>query len=122
MWEGTVSHRPLETTALIPLQLPSDRTPVPAESEINFLCFGWNPVSLWHGQQVSLWKLTPMKKLRCLVSLTTRDNDYQIEQATSAEEAARRLAIELQIIYAENDAITQSQQLLKIIQSNSTDS
>jgi len=30
-----------------------------------------------------------MKKLRFLVSLTTNDNDYQIEQAQSAEEAAR---------------------------------
>ena len=32
-----------------------------------------------------------MKKLRFLVSLTTNDNDYQIEQAQSAEEAARKL-------------------------------
>ena len=58
-----------------------------------------------------------MKKLNLLVSLTTDDNDYQIEQAASAEESARRLGAELRIIYAENDAITQSQQLLKIIQS-----
>jgi ribose transport system substrate-binding protein len=58
-----------------------------------------------------------MKKLRFIVSLTTRDNDYQIEQAQSAEETARRLGIELQLLYAENDAILQSQQLLKIIQS-----
>ncbi|HKW17838.1 MAG TPA: sugar ABC transporter substrate-binding protein [Terriglobales bacterium] len=58
-----------------------------------------------------------MKKLRFVVSLTTRDNDYQIEQAQSADEAARRLGAELQLLYAENDAILQSQQLLKIIQS-----
>lgn len=57
-----------------------------------------------------------MKKLRFLVSLTTNDNDYQIEQAQSAEAAARRLGVELQIIYADNDAITQSTQLLKAIQ------
>lgn len=57
-----------------------------------------------------------MKKLRFLVSLTTGDNDYQIEQAQSAEEAARRLGVELQVIYADNDAITQSTQLLKAIQ------
>jgi ribose transport system substrate-binding protein len=57
-----------------------------------------------------------MKKLRILVSLTTNDNDYQIEQAKSAEEAARRLAIDLQILYAENDAINQSTQLLRAIQ------
>ncbi len=57
-----------------------------------------------------------MKKLRFLVSLTTNDNDYQIEQAQSAEEAARKLGVELQVIYADNDAITQSTQLLKAIQ------
>ena len=61
-----------------------------------------------------------MKKLNFLVSLTTNDNDYQIEQAASAEESARRLGADLQIIYADNDAINQSQQLLKIIQSSST--
>src|SRR5215469_6013357 len=60
-----------------------------------------------------------MKKISFLVSLTTNDNDYQIEQAASAEESARRLGADLRIIYAENDAITQSQQLLGIIQSAS---
>jgi len=57
-----------------------------------------------------------MKKLSFLLSLTTDDNDYQIEQAASAQDAARRVGAELRIIYAQNDAITQSQQLLKIIQ------
>src|SRR5438874_6984747 len=57
-----------------------------------------------------------MKKLRFLVSLTTNDNDYQIEQAQSAEEAARKFGVELQVIYAENDTITHSTQLLKAIQ------
>jgi len=61
-----------------------------------------------------------MKKLNFLVSLTTNDNDYQIEQAASAEDSARRLGADLRIIYADNDAINQSQQLLKIIQSSST--
>ena len=60
-----------------------------------------------------------MKKLKFLVSLTTNDNDYQIEQAASAEEAARRLGADVQIIYAENDSITQSQQILSVIQSRS---
>jgi len=59
---------------------------------------------------------TRMKKLRFLVSLTTNDNDYQIEQAQSAEAAARKLGVELQVIYADSDAITQSTQLLKAIQ------
>jgi ribose transport system substrate-binding protein len=60
-----------------------------------------------------------MQKLRFVASLTTNDNDYQIEQAAAAQEAAHRLNVELEILYAENDAILQSQQLLKIIQSNS---
>lgn len=59
-----------------------------------------------------------MKKLRFLVSLTTGDNDYQIEQAQSAEQAARKFGVEIQTIYADNDAITQSTQLLKAIQSD----
>jgi ribose transport system substrate-binding protein len=58
-----------------------------------------------------------MKKLKFLVSLTTKDNDYQQEQASAAERAARKFGVDLQIIYAENDSITQSQQLLKVIQS-----
>ena len=57
-----------------------------------------------------------MNKLRFLVSLTTNDNDYQIEQAQSAQEAAQKFGVELQVIYADNDAITQSTQLLKAIQ------
>ncbi len=60
-----------------------------------------------------------MKKLKFVVSLTTNDNDYQIEQAAAAEEAARRLGVDVHLLYADNDAILQSQQLLKIIQSNS---
>jgi len=58
-----------------------------------------------------------MKKLKFILSLTNNDNDYQIEQAASAEQAAKRLGAEVQIIHADNDSVTQSQQLLKIIQS-----
>jgi ribose transport system substrate-binding protein len=58
-----------------------------------------------------------MKKLKFILGLTNNDNDYQIEQATAAETAAKRLGVELQIVHAENDSVTQSQQLLKIIQS-----
>lgn len=57
-----------------------------------------------------------MKNLRFLVSLTTSDNDYQIEQAQSAEQAAKRLGVDAQIIFADNDAINQSTQILKAIQ------
>ncbi len=57
-----------------------------------------------------------MRKLKFLVSLMTNENDYQLEQAHSAELAATKLGVEIEIIYAENDAITQSTQLLKVIQ------
>ena len=58
-----------------------------------------------------------MTKIRIIVSLTTNDNDYQLEQAKAAEETAQRLDLELQIQYAGNDAINQSTQLLRAIQS-----
>jgi ribose transport system substrate-binding protein len=58
-----------------------------------------------------------MKKLRFLVSLTTDDNDYQAEQSESAEQSARKTGVDAQIIYAQNDAINQSTQILKAVQS-----
>jgi ribose transport system substrate-binding protein len=57
------------------------------------------------------------KKLRFLVSLHTRENDFQMAQAQSAEEMARKLGSEVEIVFAENDAVTQSTQLLKVLQS-----
>jgi ABC-type sugar transport system substrate-binding protein len=54
--------------------------------------------------------------LNVVVALTTRDNDYQAEQAVAVTEMAARLGIKIQIIYAENDAVNQTQQLIKIIQ------
>ena len=57
-----------------------------------------------------------MEKLNVVVALTTRENDYQAEQAVTAAEIATRLGIKLQIIYADNDAVNQTQQLIKIIQ------
>ncbi len=56
-----------------------------------------------------------MKKLRILLGLITRDNDYQREQAAVAESAARRLGLDLQVLYADNDAIAQTKQLLAAI-------
>jgi len=57
-----------------------------------------------------------MKRLRVVVSLITQDNDYQVEQAAAAEEAARRLGIEVEVLYADADSIQQSQQILKYVQ------
>lgn len=57
-----------------------------------------------------------MKRLRVVVSLITQDNDYQIEQAAAAEDAAQRLGIDIEILYADADSIQQSQQILKYVQ------
>jgi ABC-type sugar transport system substrate-binding protein len=44
-----------------------------------------------------------MKKHRIIVSLITVDNDFQLEQAAAAEEAARRLEVDLEILFADGD-------------------
>src|SRR6202030_4414971 len=61
-----------------------------------------------------------MKKLNFLVSLTNNENDYQQEQASAAEKAARRLGVDVKIVHANNDAVTQSQQLLHFIQGSAS--
>jgi ribose transport system substrate-binding protein len=61
-----------------------------------------------------------MKKLSFLISLTNNDNDYQQEQASAAEKAARRLGVDITIVHANNDAVTQSQQLLHFIQGSAS--
>ena len=60
-----------------------------------------------------------MKRLTFVVSLTNNDNDYQLEQAAAAESAARRFGVDIKIIHADNDALTQSQQLLQYVQGSS---
>lgn len=62
----------------------------------------------------------PSGKLIFVVSLITQESDYQREQASSAEQAARRLNVEVEISYADDDAIKQSQQLLQVIQNRSS--
>jgi ABC-type sugar transport system substrate-binding protein len=57
-----------------------------------------------------------MEKLNVVVALTTRENDYQAEQAIAVTDMAARLGVKIQVIYADNDAILQTQQLIKIIQ------
>ncbi len=59
-----------------------------------------------------------MKQLNFVLSLTNSENDYQLEQVHAAEEVAKRLGVQLRTMDAGNDAIDQSQQLLKIIQSH----
>src|SRR5215472_16479238 len=61
-----------------------------------------------------------MNKLRFLVSLITKDNDYQVEQASAARAAATELGVDAEIIYADSDPITQSTQVLKAVQADPT--
>jgi len=60
-----------------------------------------------------------MKTRRVLIALMTNDNDYQIEQASAATQAAGKLGVEATIVYADNDAVNQSTQILKAIQAAS---
>src|ERR1700674_21102 len=62
-----------------------------------------------------------MKKLRFLVSLMTKNNDYQLEQAAAAQRAAAQLDVDVQVLFADNDPITQSTQVLKAIQADPTE-
>lgn len=57
-----------------------------------------------------------MKKLNVIISLPG-DNRYLREQAAAAEAASERLNLVLQVLNAQSDPITQSQQLLEAIQS-----
>ena len=57
-----------------------------------------------------------MKKLKFLVSLHTKDNDFQIAQASAAEQAAHKCGVDAEITFADNNAVDQSTQLLKAIQ------
>lgn len=57
-----------------------------------------------------------MKKLRFLLSLITKSNDFQIEQDAAARAAAQQAGVDLEIVYADSDTITQSTQLLRAIQ------
>src|SRR5215472_5503854 len=61
-----------------------------------------------------------MKRLSFVLSLTNDENDYQQEQAAAAEKTARRLGVDLKIIHANNDSLTQSQQLLQFVQDSAS--
>ena len=59
-----------------------------------------------------------MKKLRFLISLIMPENHYQRLHEASARETAQRLGVDLEILFANNDAIAQSEHLLNAIQSS----
>jgi ribose transport system substrate-binding protein len=56
-----------------------------------------------------------MKKLKVVLALITKDNDYQLEQASVAEATAQRLGMDLQVLFADSDAIVQTRQILTAI-------
>lgn len=56
--------------------------------------------------------------LNILLSLITDDNDFQIEQAVAAQELGGKLGVNLEILYASGDSMTQNQQLLQAIQAS----
>ena len=57
-----------------------------------------------------------MKTLNIVLSLTTKTNDFQVELGAGAQAAAAKLGINLEVLFAENDPIAQSQQLLNAVQ------
>ena len=58
-----------------------------------------------------------MDDLNVVLALITRDNDFQEEQASAATEVAARMGVGLKVVYADNDAVNQTQQLARVIQS-----
>jgi len=57
-----------------------------------------------------------MRKVNVVVSRITIDNDFQREQAAAAEQAGRRLGMDVSTVFADNDVVKQCQQLLNAIQ------
>jgi ribose transport system substrate-binding protein len=62
-----------------------------------------------------------MKTLKVLLALITEDNDYQREQASVGEKTAQRLGIQLKVVFANSDAIAQTQQVLAAIHAAAPD-
>ncbi|HEY7353794.1 MAG TPA: substrate-binding domain-containing protein [Terriglobales bacterium] len=60
-----------------------------------------------------------MKKLSFIVSLPTLENDYQQQQAKEAERIGANLGVDITVFDSYNDSITQTLELLKIVQSKS---
>ena len=56
-----------------------------------------------------------MDKLR-FVLLAVDNNDYQVEQVSSAQAAAARLGVQLDVVHTDHDSIQQSQKVLDLVQ------
>ena len=63
-----------------------------------------------------------MKKLSFLISLIMEENHYQKLHATAVQDVALRHGVDIQIVYAGKDPITQTEQLLNAIQSSAKES
>lgn len=61
-----------------------------------------------------------MKKFRFTL-LVVENNDFQTEQVLSAQAAANRIGIELQVVRTGHDAIVQADQVLKLLQADAED-
>lgn len=57
-----------------------------------------------------------MKELK-FVLLVVENNDYQAQQVISAQAAADRLGIQLEVVHTEHDSIMQSSRILEFVQS-----
>lgn len=62
--------------------------------------------------------MNAMKRLRFLISLSMQENHYQKLHAAAAQATALRLGVDVEILYARGDAITQCEQLLQVIHSS----
>src|SRR5438105_119145 len=54
--------------------------------------------------------------LRVELFLITEDNDYQLAQAASLEEAGRRLGVQTKVSYAHGESLEQGQRVAECIQ------
>jgi ABC-type sugar transport system substrate-binding protein len=52
---------------------------------------------------------------RIVVSLTTEDQEYQALQGDDAREAGRRLGVDVEVLFAEDNAVLQIQQLFRFV-------
>ncbi len=62
-----------------------------------------------------------MNQLKVVLSLITRGNDYQLEQARAAETVANKRNVELELFFADGNSVTQSSQLLDVIHQRKSD-
>jgi ribose transport system substrate-binding protein len=98
---------------------------MPASPDIEFLSL---PLEMWSTTVTTLLirirvlfsrhPAASMTKPRFLLSVTSDNNDFQIEQVKTAHQAAGQAGVEIEVQCARDDGILQSQQLLDKIQAS----